>query len=90
MIQKISNYSNDDWLVPKNILDCKILKFISIYFIILFVTSITSNFTLIWILKKNKRLLNQYNILVLSLAGLSLIGTLVSLPIKIASSFSCR
>ena len=73
------------------LIECSTLTNIGIYCIILFILSMVLNITLIWILIKNrKELLNSANALILSLSILSLLGTLVELPMISATSFACR
>ena len=72
--------SENDWS-PNIITEQNGLFYIAIYTIILFVVSIASNSSLIWILVKNKKLLQRANILILALTILNLLGTLIELPI---------
>ena len=65
-----------------------IFENIGIYCVLLIIVSTISNSVLIFILVKNrKKLLHHLNILILVLAILSLIGTLLELPLVIDTAF---
>ena len=84
------NYTNSSTIDTKPF-DCLILKFVGIYCILIFIISIASNVSLIWVLLSNKKkLLHQFNILIFALAVLSLLGAIVDLPLVIITSFECR
>ena len=71
--------------------ECSVLEYFVSYFLILFIISITSNTTVIWnYIKYRKKLLKNVNILTFALVVLSLIETLVGLPIDIITAFSCK
>ena len=85
------NSSNSDPFLRLPLVECSILTNIGIYCVILFILSMILNITLIWILIKNrKKLLDSTNALILSLSILSLLGTLVELPMVSVTSFACR
>ena len=86
------NKSNSsDLYGPDPLLTCSELKNIGIYVVILFIISVISNITLIYILIKNKKhLLNEVNIQIFALSILSLIGTLIELPMVGIAAFACR
>jgi hypothetical protein len=71
--------------------DCFLFTSAGIYCIFLFIISLLSNSKLIWIIYKYKKeLFHQINILILVLAILSLLGTLLGLPLIIIMAFSCK
>ena len=69
---------------------CKILKPTGVYCVLLFLTSVISNLTILWIQIKNKMLFQHVNLLIFAIAILSLIGTVVELPLIITTSFKCK
>ena len=70
--------------------DCKILNVVGGYYIFLFLISCISNIWILWILIKNKMLLQHANLLLFAVAILSLIGTFIELPLIIVTSFKCK
>jgi hypothetical protein len=86
MIENIRNNSSFEIHI-----DCRILKIVGIYCILLFIVSSASNITIIWILLKNKKnLFKKIYILIFALAVLSLFGKLTELPLIITTVFKCR
>jgi hypothetical protein len=85
-----SNETTYHWIVPKVAVDCEQLKPIAIYCVVLFIVSLISNPTLIWILLRNRELMNPVNVLILALASLSIIGTLIELPLVSVSAILCK
>ena len=77
----------NEWTVPELFIDSYKLKIISVYCALLFIVSIISNPTLIWILLRNKELISPANALILPIAVLSIFGALFELPIVSLSSF---
>ena len=79
-----------DWPVPKVPVECYKLIPLAVYTIFLFIVSMISNPTLIWILLRNHDLMNPVNVLILAIALLSIIGTLIELPLVTVSSMLCE
>jgi hypothetical protein len=83
-----SNFFDDG---PDPLLKCSELINIGIYVVILFIVSLISNITLIYILIKHKKqLLNRINIQIFVLSILNLIGTLIELPMVGIAAFACK
>lgn len=70
--------------------DCQVLSIFGVYCILLFIVSTSANITVLWILLKNRNLLKHIYILIFALAVLSLLGTIVELPLIIITAFKCR
>ena len=92
---KIANLSNSlnssDPYSRSALVECSILTNVGIYCVVLFIISITLNLVLIWILIKHRQqLLDSINALILSLSILSLLGTLIELPMVAIAAFSCK
>lgn len=79
----------DEWS-PKALAECYELKLIGGYCIVLFVVGIIANPLLIWIILKNKTLINSVNIVILSLTILNTIGLLAELPLVTLSAIMCK
>ena len=80
--------NNTNTSICENFTNCSILKFSGIYSIILFLISLTANFTLLWILIKHKnKLLCFINTQMLAISVLCLVETLIDLPIISITSF---
>ena len=79
----------EEWS-PKALVECYKLQIIGGYCIFLFIAGIIANPTIIWIILKNKKLINPVNILVVALAILNTIGVLIELPLVTISAFMCR
>ena len=92
MIKKTTNSLNyNDWISPVIPVDCSTLQLVGVYCIILFLISIISNSLLILILIRNrKKLLTSVNIFIFALAILSLIPTLIELPLLTITAFKCK
>ena len=87
----IQNLSNEDWLTLDPPVDCSILTSIGVFCIILFLVSVLSNSTLMWILIKNRDdLFNTVNILTVILSAINLIGTLIEIPMVGTAAFKCK
>jgi hypothetical protein len=90
MIQNHSNRSGD-WFAPDPPIDCSIVTSIGVFCVALFVVSVWSNSTVIWILIKNRNhLFNTVNILTVILSGINLIGTIIELPMVGTAAFQCK
>ena len=85
-----TNYLNEHLLTHEIRVDCRVLKIFGVYCSLLFIVSNASNITVLYILLRNRTLLRHIYILIFALAVLSLIGTLVELPLIIITAFSCR
>ena len=86
---KSSNFFDD--FAPDPLLKCSELFNIGIYVVILFLISLISNITVIFILLKHKKqLLNRINIQIFALSILNLIGTVIELPMVGIAAFACR
>ena len=82
---------SENCFLQESTVDCFLFNSVGIYCILLFIVSLLSNLKLIWILIKNKKeMLHQINILILVLALLSLIGTLLGLPLITITAFACK
>ena len=90
--ENLSNsLNNSDPYSRHALVECSILTNIGIYCLVLFIVSIILNGTLIWILiKHRKKLLDSINTLILSLSMLSMLGTLIELPMVAIAAFSCK
>jgi hypothetical protein len=75
---------------PKPLVECYKLQVIGGYCTILFIVGIIANPTIIWIILRNKELVNPVNILIVALSILNTIGVLVELPLVTISAFMCR
>ena len=83
--------SDDDPYGPIPLVACSTLHNIGIYVVILFIISLISNITVIYILiRHRKSLLTAVNIQILCVSILNLIGTLVELPMVGIAAFVCR
>jgi hypothetical protein len=79
----------DDFVLP--IEDCYILRPFGIYFILLILTSLISNSSVIFVYIKNRKdLLKHLNIMTFVSVILSLIETIMGIPVIIITLFSCR
>ncbi len=82
---------NSTSIIHFNESDCKILNYVGIYCIALFIVAVTSNSIVIFVfLRYRKRLFHHINILTFALVLLNLIGSLIGLPIIILTSLTCR
>ena len=82
---------NDDYLYERpSPVDCKILKFVSIYLATIFFVGVVSNSLLLWILFSNKHLRTSLNIFMMALAFVNLMVALTDLPFTITSNYCCR
>lgn len=66
------------------------LVYLGTYIIILFISSLISNITLIWIYLKNRQYLNNIHLLKLTLAIINTIGTVISLPLVALRALSSK
>ena len=79
----------DDFVLPVE--ECYILIPFGEYFILLILTSLISNSSVIFVFIKNrKELLKHLNILTFVSVILSLMETLAGIPVIIITLFSCR
>ena len=79
-----------EWKIPEVLVECYKLKIIAGYTVILFIVSMIANPTLIWIVLRNNELMNPANALVLPLSLLSIIGTIIELPLTATSASLCK
>jgi hypothetical protein len=90
--QKIINFEMKNISYEKSPLvlvnDLLALKIIGVYLIILFVLSIVSNVTLLWLFYINKKLRKPTDIYILTLAVNNVFGSVTSLPFIIISNFT--
>jgi hypothetical protein len=70
--------------------NCIILKFISLYCLVLMCTSVTFNGALTFVFFKYKELRTPLNVMILVLTLLNLVGSCTELPFVITSNFLCR
>ena len=80
----------NEWVAYDVPVACYKLKIVALYSTILFVVSMIANPSLIWIILRNKDLMNPANACVLPLAVLSIIGTLIELPLVTTSASLCK
>ena len=87
----IENLTKNYSIVMEVLMDCSSLKYIGGYCIILIILSVITNTALIWVfIKHRKKFLHSFNILILALAIIRLLGTIVSLPTVATTAFKCR
>ena len=80
---------NDDFLLPET--ECYTLKPFGGYLIILITISFISNSSVIFVFIKNRKdLLKHINIMTFISVIISLIETLVGIPVAIITAFSCK
>ena len=88
-MNKTSTIIYDEWS-PKVLAECYELKILGVYCILIFTAGIIVNPTLIWIILKNKKLINPVNLVILSLTILNTIGLFAELPLVTASAIMCN
>jgi len=85
---KVSN-STYDMLYEESLINCFVLKIVAIYLGIILFLSILFNSVIILVYIRFKHLITPYNVIILSIIILNLIGSLVELPIIIVTNYSC-
>jgi hypothetical protein len=81
---KVNMYSQEP------VIECHKLKYISVYALVLFVTSLYFNITILYIFYKFKSLQTTLNMLIMSISVLNLAGTLIEFPILAITNYNCR
>lgn len=81
------NVSNFDALSP---VECYKLNFLSIYYSLIMILSITLNISVILGLNSPKKLENSFDVSVYSLSILNLLGSMSELPVVILTNYNCR
>ncbi len=78
------NYNSDDQFL------CFQLQVIGIICIVLFIACVLFNSFLLWVFFKNKELQSSFNMFIVGLSILNLIGSILEFPFIIISNLSCR
>ena len=69
---------------------CYKLQALGFLCILLFIACIVFNTFLLWVFFKNKKLQSSFNMFIVALSILNLIGSILEFPFIIISNFSCR
>ncbi len=80
------NHTSNEYS-PESPTDCYKLRILGILYVSLFVASTLVNSLLLHVFIKNKNLRTSFNILIIALTLLNLIGTLTQTPFVVSNNF---
>ena len=85
-----SFHLNDSSELAEPLVDCRQLKAISVYCVLLFISSVLFNSLLIAVFIKYKELRSCLNLFIFAISFCNLISSLLELPVVIITNFYCR
>ena len=86
MVSNSTQYENQKF----SIVECKFLKIVSFFLMVIMFLSIVSNSFLLVYFRRSKKLQKPINSFVIALTILNLYGSMTELPITITNLYSCR
>ena len=81
--------SQSDIFYVESSVNCFALKMVAHFLVIILFLSVLFNSTIILVYIRYKQLITPFNVLILAIIILNLIGSILELPLVILTNFSC-